>query len=280
MGTTHRVGAVALGILALFASAPPANAQDGARRPAAPAKNSLAQAAKAAFEAELIKLEQGMGRVESVLRWSVRLLEAEAEGHAKNVINATVQAARSRHLTRVKRFEADTQLRVKHGGANKLDLAALVYFRTQALRWVEQAGGIPESKQGPDLSHVRVGQKYHYRLNTGGMDLDQIWEVTAIDGNGIKYDLTTIMNGRALGEPTALLWVQPKALPNAPAVPKRKALRTEAITVAGKEWDCWVVESAGTKSWCPKLGDLGTFPPVVKSLRGDQVTMELVKIEQ
>jgi hypothetical protein len=135
--------------------------------------------------------------------------------------------------------------------------------------------------QKVDLSHVKVGQKYHYHMNNAGMEMDQVWEVTEMTDSEVKYNLTTIMNGKPLGEPTALSWSIPKPVASdAPADPNAKPPAEESITVAGKEWECWVIESAGTKSWCPKKGKLGTFPPIVKSMKGDQVTNELTKIEE
>ena len=132
-----------------------------------------------------------------------------------------------------------------------------------------------------DISHVKKGQKYHYHMNNAGMEMDQVWEVTDITDAEIKYSLTTIMNGKPLGDPTPLSWPIPKKVESTgEADPNAKPPAEETITVAGKEWECWVIEAAGTKTWSPKKGKYGTFPPIVKSMKGDVVTNELTKIEE
>lgn len=132
--------------------------------------------------------------------------------------------------------------------------------------------------QAVDISHVKVGQKYHFHMNNSGMEMDQVWEVTAMGDAEIKYNLTTIMNGKALGDPTEVTWAVPVAVasdvkpdPNAPKV----EMKEETVTIAGREWDCNVVEASGYTSWCPKM----SFPSVVKTMKDGVVTNELTKIE-
>ncbi|RMG16255.1 MAG: hypothetical protein D6731_06650 [Planctomycetota bacterium] len=135
--------------------------------------------------------------------------------------------------------------------------------------------------QKVDLSHVKVGQKYHYHTNNAGMEMDQVWEVTAVTDTEVKYTLQTIMNGKPMGPATPLSWSIPAPTSGeAKADPNAKPPAKETITVAGKEWECYVVESSGVKSWSPIKNGLPTFPPVVKSMKGDVVTNILTKIEE
>jgi hypothetical protein len=133
------------------------------------------------------------------------------------------------------------------------------------------------AKQEVDISHVKVGQKYHFHMNNSGMEMDQVWEVTAMGDAEIKYNLTTIMNGKALGDPTEVTWAVPVPAADVKPDPNAKPveMKEETVTIAGREWNCYVTEASGYTSWCPKM----SFPSVVKTMKDGVVTNELTKIE-
>jgi hypothetical protein len=137
-------------------------------------------------------------------------------------------------------------------------------------------------KVSVDISHVKVGQKYTYHMVPApGAEMDMIWEVTAITDSEVKYRMTSVVKGKPVGEPTEQSWAIPAPVASdaAKADPGANAPAEETITLAGMEWDCWVVESDGVKTWAPKKNGLGSFPSFVKQAKGDQVTNELTKIE-
>jgi hypothetical protein len=141
-----------------------------------------------------------------------------------------------------------------------------------------QAGEAEDAAVAVGISHVKVGQRYHFHMNNIGTELDQVWEVTAIGDDEIKYNLTTIMDGKALGNPTALTWAVPAPAVSTKLDPKGKPVefKEETVTIAGREWNCYVIENNGYTSWCPKE----SFPAVVRTLKDGVFTSELTRIEE
>ncbi len=137
----------------------------------------------------------------------------------------------------------------------------------------------PPIARRPDLSHVKVGQRYRYRLTTPGTPpMDLIYTVLAVDGLTVKYESSVIMDvGRGpqpVGPPTPQEWRY-----KAPAADQRR--RTpEQVTISGVRFDCMVVTVGTTSTWVPWRGDLPTFPDLLRTTTDGQVTMELVAIEE
>lgn len=144
-----------------------------------------------------------------------------------------------------------------------------------------------KADSGVDISHVKVGQKYTIHMNQSGMEMDMVWEVKEITPAEIKYTTQTIMNGNAVGDPSPVSWPLP-AKPAAttgdtppPATDAPKPAR-EKVSAAGMEWDCLVTTSGDMKTYTsmsPGSDWAPTFPGLIKQMKGDQVTMELTKIE-
>ncbi len=151
----------------------------------------------------------------------------------------------------------------------------------------------PAAPKGPDLSHVKVGQKFVYALQGGSMEM--VWEVTEVDAANfmVKYSTQTHMDmgqgKQPVGDPTPSEWkhVVADTTATAPADTTTPQAKTEKGThkVGDMEFECLIVESeaGGTKSktWVPlsKGTDTPTFPGMLKSESNGTVSMELVRIE-
>lgn len=144
----------------------------------------------------------------------------------------------------------------------------------------------PAADDGPDLGHVKVGQRYVYDLQN---DLQQVWTVKEVGADFVKYEIALIMGGNPLGDPAAQEWryVAPPAGQGRAAAPQPPDVKVsrERVTVSGVELDCMVSEASGYKSWVamsPGSDTVWTFPGVVKTvqLSDGSVIMELKEIEE
>ncbi len=127
---------------------------------------------------------------------------------------------------------------------------------------------------GMDVSNAKVGQKYTYSMAN---DMSMVYEVTSITDAEIKYNTSTIMGGKALGDPTEVVipLKAPEPTGDAAAAKAPEPVSEETLTVAGQEFKCKVYETNGAKSWTTLK-----FPFMIKSQGADgKVTMELTAIE-
>lgn len=144
---------------------------------------------------------------------------------------------------------------------------------------------------GPDLSHLRVGQRFIYRLGSNGVEMTQEWVVTGLGPTAIQYTLQIflLVPGQgprtAIGDPSALEWTLPPpgAAPPGPG-PTIRGLTTreEQVTVGDVTFDCVVyeMESEGqvSRSWIPVSRGFATFPPILRSELNGETVMELVEV--
>ena len=141
----------------------------------------------------------------------------------------------------------------------------------------------PEEQPAPiDLSHVKVGQRYMYRLMPQGVPtlvMEMIYEVVEVGENRVRYTTQVSMDmGQGLapvGDPQPTEW---KHDPRYPGEGFPPTLVRERLEVGGVTFDAIVVESGTTRSWIPVRGDRPTFPGILKTTTDGQVTMELVGI--
>jgi len=151
-----------------------------------------------------------------------------------------------------------------------------------------ESGGARPAARGPDLSHVRVDQEYHYALNGGGL---QVWTVRAVGRSRVEYAMQTLFDmGKggltAVGEPTVQTWAWQPPPDDGRELYPDATIGREVVRVSGLDLNCMVVEAGGAKSWVAvdpgwRPGDVDfapTFPPLVKSVTEGRVTMELVEI--
>lgn len=139
----------------------------------------------------------------------------------------------------------------------------------------------------PDLSHVKVGQKYHYTMtNPGAPPMSMVYEVKEVGDNLVKYEISTIMDmgqGPApVGPPTPQEWkyeVPATTTTTTTAEGPKAEISREKVTVSGIEFDCMVTTVGNSKSWVPATGDIPTFPGIVKTQTDGNTTMELTKVE-
>jgi hypothetical protein len=152
------------------------------------------------------------------------------------------------------------------------------------------AGGetaAPAGATKPDLSHVKVGQKYHYTMtNAGAAPMTMIYEVKEVGDNLVKYTTQMIMDmgqGPApVGEPNPMEWKHveaPATTPTTTVEGPKAEISHEKVKVGSQEFDCMVITSGNTKTWVPATGDLATFPGLIKTQTDGNTTMELTKIE-
>src|SRR5262245_30307351 len=55
-------------------------------------------------------------------------------------------------------------------------------------------GEAPAAAKSPDVSHVKVGQKYTWEMNNAGMKMMLVWEVKEITPAAIKVAMTNMMD--------------------------------------------------------------------------------------
>lgn len=111
-----------------------------------------------------------------------------------------------------------------------------------------------------DLSHVRVGEEWVFQGTTNGVQVEQVYEVVAVQPGIVRCLVVTRMdvgNGRFMdtGQPAPFDWhaPQPGSVP--------MSSRFEEVTAAGTSWLCEVVDDGnGTKTWIPHRGGGRTFP--------------------
>jgi len=157
------------------------------------------------------------------------------------------------------------------GGANPL---------SQPIRRAARSG------DGPDLSHVHVGQRYVFSMQN---DMQQIWTVMEVGADFVKYEMAMIMGGNPLGDPTTQEWkymapVGPDPGQGQEAPRTDVKLSRESVSIGGVEFDCLVAEASGYKSWStmtPGSDTVTTFPGIFKviQLSDDTAVMELTSIE-
>lgn len=212
--------------------------------------------------------------------------------------------------------EAGAEAMAAAGGEPRLELVRMARHRVscevRGSRWFAVRAGAPAfpgevrhevggrrvldlvtvtEPPGPDLSQLRVGQCFVYRMAAGGVEMTQEWVVTELGPSAIKYTLQVFMSvpgqgARApIGEPTPLEWPIPP--PGAPAPgpgPEVPGLTTtqENVTVGDVTFECVVyqLESDGqvTRSWTPVSRGFPTFPPILRSELDGELIMDLVEI--
>ncbi len=140
----------------------------------------------------------------------------------------------------------------------------------------------PQAGDGPDLSHVKVGQRYVYQMQN---DMQMVWTVKEVGPGLVKYETSIVMGGAPIGDPTPQEWRYVAPVGNQ-AAPQQADVKTsrETIKIGEMVLDCLVSEASGYKSWVsmsPGSDTLWTFPGAVKTvqLSDNSVLMELVAIE-
>jgi len=139
----------------------------------------------------------------------------------------------------------------------------------------------------PDLSHVKVGQKYHYTMtNAGAAPMTMIYEVKELGDGLVKYTTQMIMDmgqGPApVGEPNPMEWKHveaPATTTTTTAEGPKTDITHETITISGVKFDAMVITSGNSKTWVPATGNIPTFPGLIKTQTDGNTSMELTKIE-
>lgn len=143
------------------------------------------------------------------------------------------------------------------------------------------AAAITSAYRGPDLSYVRAGQRWIYRLQGGAVEL--VLTVRDVSPGWVRYDVRAVLDAggakqsTGMGQPLEHRWTastQPRRLPE---------VRDRVVVPGPGEGqtvlDCAVVERDGLRTWSAVVGAEPAFPPEVRVLRGDVVERELVRVE-
>lgn len=136
----------------------------------------------------------------------------------------------------------------------------------------------PVKAAGPDLSSIKVGQRYRYAMQN---DLGQVWTVKKIEKGVITYDVQVFLGKDRVGDPTTAEWrhVAPEKGAAPPMEPGART-RREKVTVGAATYDCLVTEAGGSTSWVSMSGEFPVFPGVIRVRMNDgSVVMELTGVE-
>lgn len=127
----------------------------------------------------------------------------------------------------------------------------------------------------PDLSHLHPGQRWVF-ATCGGQVPDTVWTIRAVDAaaGSVEYEEASVRGGKAIEPPTVERWTTATHAP-----PSVGTTRRQAVTLAGRSFDCDVTELDGLVLWLPVRGDWTDFPGRVRFEAGERVTTELVRIE-
>ncbi len=87
-------------------------------------------------------------------------------------------------------------------GGRSRHMTEYVEAKSPPVQIAAPAPRAPEAT-GPDLRHVRVGQRYVYEMQN---DMQQVWTVRDVGPDFVKYEMAMIMRGNPLGDPTTQEW--------------------------------------------------------------------------
>ncbi|RMG16254.1 MAG: hypothetical protein D6731_06645 [Planctomycetota bacterium] len=131
----------------------------------------------------------------------------------------------------------------------------------------------------PALAHVRVGQRYVYRVEEAGTSLELVWEVRGVGPGRVDYTAQLLRDGRALGAPQLIAWT---AGAGPPAVGERggAVLPPVELELAGRRWRARVFAEGERRVWLALEGDRPTFPPLLREERAGVEVTALDRIEE
>jgi hypothetical protein len=139
-------------------------------------------------------------------------------------------------------------------------------------------GDPPVPPAGVDLSHLREGETFRFRTNSG---LQVVYVITGIVGTTVRYTRQNWMDMghgiQPVGDPAPSEFTH--AAPVRPAPPATgAAVSREEVVIGGIELDCRVTMTDEERSWVAMQGEVPVFPGCIKRMRGDQTVLELVEV--
>lgn len=139
--------------------------------------------------------------------------------------------------------------------------------------FVARAGD--ENERRIDVRHVKVGQRYKFKLTANNQ---RVLEVTAKTDDEIAYKVHTTVAGKELpaGEPLHFS-LKRKVQKDEPGK-KSKKIGDETLEVSETKFVCTITETE-TGGTPVKMWQTNTFPDVIKTQMGKDVTLELVEIK-
>lgn len=128
----------------------------------------------------------------------------------------------------------------------------------------------------PGFDDVKVGQRYVFKMPNG---MTQEWEIAEKGETAFTVKLTTIVNGKAIADPSTspMPFRVKKGDDKPPEMPK--PIGKETLKVAGQDWECDVYEgtpgpgTAKMKQWLAKK-----FPFSIKTEIDGEPKSELVDV--
>ncbi|MGE0711180.1 MAG: hypothetical protein AB7N76_29530 [Planctomycetota bacterium] len=160
--------------------------------------------------------------------------------------------------------------------------------KTEAKREDRKSQPAPQEDAQPprdaDVSQVKVGQRYHYRIEQPQMTVDEVWTITGITDRQVKYDLTSKTQMAPMegvpdsppieyGPTPKVFLITHEDVPAPPNAPKRTG--HEDVDVAGTSFPCEVYETETTKQWVS-----ARFPRLIRMEQEGRPFKTLVRIEQ
>jgi hypothetical protein len=125
-----------------------------------------------------------------------------------------------------------------------------------------------------DASHVKVGQRYTFKLTAGN---SAVWEVTSVTGSEVLYRIRCTVAGKPVkgADEENHFALERKARPDDRVA--KKADEKELV-VSGVRFPCAILETE-TGGTLVRTWRAASFPEIVKVQMGKDVTSELVSIE-
>lgn len=114
------------------------------------------------------------------------------------------------------------------------------------------------------------GERWRFRCGPG---VEQVYQVTALSPQEVRYTVLTMHGGEPLGRPLE------QAFPLRPGpTPLLEGEPGPPLKVGGRTLETWVVEEGGQRITTAVTGRTPTFPGVVRVERGDEVLLELIDV--
>lgn len=144
---------------------------------------------------------------------------------------------------------------------------------------------LPEPAPRVDLSHVRAGQRWVFRVpQTRLAELLEEWTVLEVARDRVRFERRVYLGGKRLEDVETHVWTPDQLLTaevrDSGAAPQRRLERLQAGSLS---LDAWVDRHEGVELWRAAGTDPErryTFPGLVRDVRGGQVRRELLRVEE
>lgn len=131
-----------------------------------------------------------------------------------------------------------------------------------------------------EVTHVTEGQRWRYDVDFDGEQQTHVYEVVAVRPGRVVCKKTVVRADGTETDEGLKQFTRSTAALKAAYPGAFSAVRTERVTAAEREWDCYTYEAGGYKIWGTLQGGAPTFPPFVRAQsEGGRAMMVLAAIE-